>query len=222
LHPLEATAKSYLTSLDDALERANEAERKLVEETAKAKKSTENIAAAVLTKENVNELGDAIKKHTDSAKKWLITFICACLITIRLLIWVTAKSDNLAWPLPMTVELRTLPDNATLTQGIVYLFGKVLLLSFALGICVLTARTYQTHWHNVIVNRQRKIASVSFLELYRAIDTGDSESKKELVKQAAQAIFAHTSTGFLRKTSNEFAPFAPIITEVLKTKTKEV
>jgi len=188
--------------LNQAVNRAYAERQKLEKQTEEASRAGEKVAVSVLSEENIAELDKAIKSHEHSADNWLRIFVGACAIMLIILGWLVATNS--------------LPANASVAQAIVHLFGKVLLVSFGLGLCVFSGRIYQTHAHNVIVNRQRRIASISFLQLYRAIEPGDQAGRQELIKQAAQAIFAQTSTGFLHKSGNEFAPFAPFIAEVVR------
>jgi hypothetical protein len=107
-------------------------------------------------------------------------------------------------------------SHIVIVSTIVHFAAKVLLISFALGLCVITARIYQTHTHNAIVCRQRLLASDLFKELYRSIESGDQAGRVELIKQAAQAVLAHTSTGFLHKGGNEMMPWVDLAKEIAK------
>lgn len=203
LFPLfKATTEFTTEQLNQAVERAYTAQQELQKQTTEASRTGEKVAATVLTQENIEELDKAIESHRISARNWLIIFLIACVTMLAVLIF-------LLYTNPLTT-------NASVNQLIAYMFGKLLLISFGFGLCIFSGRIYQTHAHNLIQNRQRRIASISFLQLYRAIDAGDQLGRQELIKQAAQAIFAQTSTGFLHKSGNEFTPFAPFITEVLR------
>jgi hypothetical protein len=184
-------------------EQLNQAVSRAYAERQRLEKQTEEAAATVLTQENITALDKTITLHENSARNWLKIFIATCVTMLGILVWLIA--------------MESLPPNASVAQAIVHFFGKLLLVSFGLGLCVFSGRIYQTHIHNVIVNRQRRIASISFLQLYRAIEPSDQAGRQELIKQAAQAIFSQASTGFLHKSGNEFAPFAPFISEVIRT-----
>jgi hypothetical protein len=193
---------------DASWKQLNEALAQAYTERAKLERRTEDAAATVLSAENIAELDKAITAHERSARNWLFIFpiMCAIMLSIFISIW-RSQNDSLAAGAGQSVG-----------SAMIYLFGKLLLVSFGLGLCIFSGRIYQTHAHNIIVNRQRRIASISFLQLYRAIDATDQSGKQELIKQAGQAIFAQTSTGFLRKSGNEFTPLAPLISEIIKSK----
>lgn len=175
--------------------------------------------SAVLAKDNVTELSTVITHHETEAAKWFLFYVGILVFTFWIMIWMFANSPLffLGGPRfnPPQWSFFQDPEDPIL-QAIRLGVGKIVLASFIIGICVITGRIYQTHVHNVIVNRQRRMASVAFLQLYKALDPTDAASKNNLVVQACQAIFTHSSTGFLPKGSNEFVTLADVLAEAIK------
>jgi len=191
--------------LRDEIAKASETLSNLKSEVEAASKEKQQVAAAVLTHDNVEEINFSINRHEGAASKWLWTFVALSVASAG----VVGYLNFFEQPLPQA------PSPVEVAA---HFIGKLLLITFFFGLCVLASRIYQTHVHNVIVNRQRKIASVSFLQMLKALESSDKETQTELVKQAAQSIFAHTSTGFLNKSSNELMPLTSVLAEIIKRK----
>ncbi|MBE2283467.1 MAG: hypothetical protein IAE77_08390 [Prosthecobacter sp.] len=214
-------AKQKLEALDPKnvaaqIERLSE---KIEEREKQALEQQKAAESAVLVEDNVAELSTAIAHHESEAAKWFKFYVGILIFTLWIMIWMFANPPLLFWfgPRfnPVTSGLFQDPEDPLL-QMIRLGIGKLVLASFIIGICVITGRIYQTHVHNVIVNRQRRMASVAFLQLYKALDPMDAASRNNVVVQACQAIFTHSSTGFLPKSSNEYTNLAEVLAEAIK------
>ncbi len=183
-------------------------------------------AAFAASKEKVT-LAERIRDHRKGAVQWLIAFAMCCIVTVGYILWIVRDSSSGATMLNLGIAAHlhaatsTSVDlgvtNKLLMASVVgTIASKMLLASFAIGLCVITGRFYQTHIHNEIVCKQRLLASDLFVTLYQSLGANDSEGKTELIRQAAQSILAHTSTGFLHKGGNELAPLIAQLPEIAK------
>ena len=167
------------------------------ETTDQLDRKTKKSAALVLSDVATKELDEAIGLYTGSAKYWLIFLAASAIIAFRLAWWVNIPDDKILWiwgpvfPQPV-LPLETLDVTVNLGR-------KILLLSAAFAVPMLALRVYYTNLHNVVINRQRKISVNAFTKLYALMENSDPATKTELVKQAAQTIFAQGTTGFLSK-----------------------
>ncbi|MBL9116239.1 MAG: hypothetical protein JNJ83_14630 [Verrucomicrobiaceae bacterium] len=174
---------------------------------------------SVLTHQNVTELEKVITNYETSTTIWAWAFAIVSIATLRMLVWIVAENDKFGFCFGPI--FRPLSASSELSEIASYMITKILLASFLFGLCVTTARMYQAHWQNLIINRQRRIAWVSFMSLYKSIDLADAGSKEQLVIQAAQSIFAHNNTGFLPSGTNEFSSLPSALTEFAKLAKKE-
>lgn len=160
----------------------------------KAKKET---AAYVLADIIVDELDSAITAHTKSANRWLVFLFISTLVAFRIAWWVNIPDDKILWAAGAIFPQPERP--LTALDVTVNLGRKILLISAAFAVPLLALRVYYTNLHNLIVNRQRKISVNAFTKFYALMKDSDTPTKTELVKQAAQTIFAQGNTGFLSK-----------------------
>lgn len=213
LEPLREVRSSDVRSEMDAL-------RDLINQSFRERESTKGTteqlketAAYVLTDITVDELDSAIEAHSRSAKRWLVILFVSALVAFRLAWWVNIPEDKIIWcwgpmfPQP-TVPLDTLGVTVNLGR-------KILLLSAAFAVPLLALRVYYTNLHNLVVNRQRKISVNAFSKLYALMKEADIGTKTELVKQAAQTIFAQGPTGFLSKGRNDL-PLSQLVSSLTK------
>jgi hypothetical protein len=207
-------ANNTRAEVENAEQKASNTKIEVENAEQKASGTKQAIQATVLTKGFIDELKEAIFWHRIEGFLWLAAFCISSLVTLRFLVWIAVANNKLGWPFydcgPVYNVLTAPVDiGSAIAMGV----GKLLFASFAFGMCFLTARIYQTHAHNVIVNQQRRIAGISFPQLLEMIDTSDKESRQELVRQAAISVFAHGSSGFLHKGGNEFSALASVVSE---------
>lgn len=176
-------------------------------EIAEEKKEAE---ASIFTAENITFASEVITYHEKQARSWLYIFAGTVAATIALL-WILYFDVGMD---PIMGWLDR-PDLA-IPKLILKAVSKVIFATFAVSVCVVVGRIYQSHVHNVVVNQQRKMAAVSFYHIYKQIAEKDESSRKDLVVHAGEAIFRHVSTGFLNKGNNEVASLIPIATEIVK------
>lgn len=222
LHPLEATVE-LPTGENPIQAKLNERSEQLL---ARMDERYNETLVGKLADENYSHLDEAIVDHSELARRWLYTLGTMVVVTLALLGWIFGKTGDqnlvmsfVSGHIAASATGQPPPDGLTTViaaQAVANLAAKLLIVSFAMGACVICSKNYQAHIHNIVVNRQRKIAWISFLDLYRAVDTQDAVSRQQLVEQAAQAIFSHGSTGFLSKGANEFATLTEIIGEAAK------
>ena len=207
-------------SVSSRMNQLNDLEKRLA--------SSSKDAAAVITanKETVS-LVESIAQHRASSVHWLIAFTVCIAVTLGIMICIL-KTASGGQAVEEHLKLATtylsnqppvdkdLVSRIITTNAITFFVAKVLFVSFAIGLCLITGRIYQTHTHNGIVCRQRLLANQLFVDLYRTLDAADQQGKVELIKQAAQAILAHTSTGFLHKGGNEMTPLTQVLMEAFK------
>src|SRR5262249_7534643 len=166
-------------------------------------------AAYVLTDITVDELDWAIKMHSWGAKCWLLILFLSAFIAFRIAWWVSIPDDKILWGAGAIFP--QLPDHPTSIDVAAHLGRKLFLLAAAFAVPLLALRVYYTHLHNLVINRQRKISIRAFTKFYALMKDADAATKVELVKQAAQTIFAQGATGFLAKGRIEF-PFSQLTT----------
>ena len=179
-------------------------ERKSAEGTTEKLQEVKKEAAAfVLSKENVAEIDNAIAAHARSAKQWRWVLLISAIVAFRIAWWLNVPGDKLFWGWGGPV-FPVIPDHPEYLDVLANLGRKVLLVSAAFAVPFLALRVYQINLHNLIVNRQRKIAVVTFTELYALMENADAATRIELVKMSAQTIFGQGATGFLTKQRYDF------------------
>ncbi|QIF03836.1 hypothetical protein [Roseimicrobium sp. ORNL1] len=202
-------------------EQLNRESKELV---AKLQETYKASLAAKIADDNLRTLRDTIEEHRKQADKWLAWLIRCLLATVLMLLALTfmmGRVDTTEQIIAAQISAAATGQNTpvftdfSIAHAITQIVSKLVLVSFALGCCVICSRNYQAHIHNVIVNKQREVAWESFKDLYNSIEAGDQTAKQQLVMEAAQAIFAHGSTGFLSKGANEFAALASVVGEVV-------
>jgi hypothetical protein len=185
--------------------------------TEQLEKAKQETAAYVLSDITVQELDDAIQAYRKGATSWLWILFISSVIAFRIAWWVNIPDDKILWWWGPIFPQPHIP--LTSLDSLVNLGRKVLLLSAAFTVPILALRVYYTNLHNVVINRQRKISVNAFTKLYALMKESDPPTKVELVKQAAQTIFAQGPTGFLSKPRSNPELF-DLVTSMIRTTSK--
>lgn len=191
--------------------------RAIAESARKAKESAalevKTGEAAIFVAENIQLADNVLRFHQVSAWCWFGGFLLAVTAT-GFVMWhmYTEAGANviLNW-----LEHPEFFASRTALK----ITGKILIATFATGICLVCGRNYQNHIHNIVIANQRKIALTSFYQIYKML-AGEKEIdtqaiRLEFAKTAAEAIMAHTSSGFLSKGGEDHS-LVPALVEMAK------
>jgi FtsZ-binding cell division protein ZapB len=124
----------------------------------------------------------AANEHKKQATCWLITTVCATAVLLgyAILALFSYKSE---WLAP-----------ATQAEAIQLVVGKALVFITIASFVLLSARNFQAHQHNAVVNRHRQ----NSLSTYGAlVEASSAQANRDIVlAKASECIFAPQPTGF--------------------------
>ena len=91
------------------------------------------------------------------------------------------------------------------TIAIQYILSKIIILSALYYGLVWSARNYNAHRHNYVVNRHRQNALTTF-ETFAKAAAQDFDTKNAVLLQTTQAIFSNQPTGYIIKDNESESP----------------
>lgn len=130
--------------------------------------------------------------HSRAATKWLFTTIALGIVTVL-------------WGLFSFKLLHTPVSNPPKTIEIVQTFAsKLIVLSALYYILVWSAKNFNAHRHNFVVNKHRQNALSTFETFVAA--ASDVDTKNAVLLQATQSIFSAQPSGYILKDSDNESP----------------
>jgi hypothetical protein len=160
------------------------------------KEAAERAAVFVLSQQELGGIELIISDHKKSAQHWLIFLSLIGVFAGLLLFWLMIPDQQfLFWFGPVAHHY----ENSEGWHHTASVIQRAVIISFFAAILFAAFRVYQNHVNAIVVNRQRRLALVTFGKLYEALGSADAAARTEIVKQAAQTIFGQNSTGFLGK-----------------------
>jgi hypothetical protein len=130
--------------------------------------------------------------HSKTAINWLIA---TAIIGILTIVWGVFSFKFHAIPVsnpPQTIEL------------VESFASKIIVLSVLYYTLVWSAKNYNAHRHNFVVNKHRQNALSTFETFVKAAN--DSDTKNAVLIQATQSIFGAQQSGYIQKDSEQESP----------------
>lgn len=179
---LEREARAFIQNMED---RANALQQELENRRKEADGIIETVRR-VAEEQGVSQQAIYFKneadKHEHESKKWLTATIG---LTIGLALY--AVATLFLHKIPLLAPINTYET----TQLAV---SKVLIFLAIFFFLVLSSRNYLAHRHNLVVNRHRQNALVTYQAIVKA--AGEDASRDVVLAKAADCIFAAQPTAF--------------------------
>ncbi len=197
---LEAEARSTIQSIQDQGTKVAEGLIKAKAEAEKILVDIREAAAEHGVSQQAVYFQNAVKMHEDQAKKWL-----------KATIWLAVVMTAYAIASLFIHKIPFLkPD--TISVSIQLAISKALIFAVISYMLYLCARNFLANQHNVIVNKHRQDALLTYTAIMDAAN--DIEQKEVVLSQAASCIFSPQSTGYSRAEGSG-APSAKSVVELL-------
>ena len=159
-----------------------------------------------------DECEKAMESHRRFAWGTLAAFVIAVALTFRLVFWQSTSDGQLFfWIGP---EAMKLPDSTDAWHFTAYALGKLILASFAVGLCVITCRVYLAHQHNIVSLRHQKLAAAALRDFFDTLPPEEKEARMNVVVQCVTAITAKEQSGFLKEDVKDYTAYTSALSKL--------
>ncbi len=180
---LSAFKDQLFKTTNEQLEDFYKLEAKGAEERLKSiEEPLRRISSKTVTDLNAREFEDEAISHNRQSYWWLVASACVLVLLILLGFWFNRQVEF------TNTEQVGAAIEATAFRVLIFSLG-----TFALIFCT---RTYASHRHNFVINRQRSNALKTF-EMF-ANGSSDAQVKDAILLQAAQCVFSPQTSGYIR------------------------
>ena len=179
---LERDARAQVQSIND---RADELQKQLEQRATQAEqvlKTIRKVAEEQGVSQQAIYFKNEAEEHKKGSKRWLITTIC-----LTVVLGIYAVSVLLLYKSPFLVPTNTY-------EAVQVGISKVLIFATISFFLALAVKNFLAHRHNMVVNKHRQNALVTYQVLVKA--AGDEANRDIVLTKAAECIFSPQVTGF--------------------------
>lgn len=203
LGALETEAREKINGIEKLAVTVEDEIKKTTEEAKSALNEARKVAAEQGVSQKAQYFKDESDEHNEKAKSWLRYTIKVSILLV-IFAGVSAFLHKIPWLEPQNTY-----------ETVQLAISKILMFGVIAYMLLLSARTYSAHQHNVVVNKHRQNALLTYKALVEA-SSEESGSRDIVLGHAAACIFAPQDTGFSKMDSDKGNITANIIDAVPK------
>lgn len=188
---LEKKAQETVSSIENFKNEQIEKQKQITSEMESVLQKVRQAAAEVGVAQHATHFKDEAVEHNEKSKKWLYSTIAMAIFTI-------------VWGF-LAIFVIKAPDNASNSQILQFTIGKLIVLSSLYYALVWSAKNYNAHRHNYVINKHRQNCLNTFETFVKATGN-DAETKNAVLLQATQSIFSSQPSGYVHKDSETESP----------------
>ncbi len=188
---LEKKAQETVNSIESLKNEYLSKQGQITSEMESVLQKVRQAAAEVGVAQHATHFKDEAIDHNEKSKNWL----CATVVITAL---------TIVWGF-LAIFVIKVPDNASSAQVLQFTIGKLIVLSALYYTLVWSAKNYNAHRHNYVINKHRQNCLNTFETFVKAAGN-DAETKNAVLLQATQSIFSSQSSGYVHKDSESESP----------------
>jgi len=188
---LEKKAQEIVNSIENFKNEQLEKQKQITSEMESVLQKVRQAAAEVGVAQHATHFKDEAVEHNEKSKKWLYSTIAMAIFTI-------------VWGF-LAIFIIKASDNASNAQILQFTIGKLIVLSSLYYALVWSAKNYNAHRHNYVINKHRQNCLNTFETFVKATGN-DAETKNAVLLQATQSIFSSQPSGYVHKDSEAESP----------------
>jgi len=188
---LEKKAQEIVNSIESFKSEQFEKQRQITSEMEAVLQKVRQAALEVGVAQHATHFREEAQDHEIKSKKWLYATVGMALLTI---IWGIAA-----------IFFIKAPSDASSVQLLQFTIGKLIVLSALYYALIWSAKNYNAHRHNYVINKHRQNCLNTFETFVKATGN-DTETKNAVLLQATQSIFSSQPSGYVHKDSETESP----------------
>ena len=188
---IEKKAHEIVSSMETLKNEQIEGQRKISLEMESILQKVRQAAAEVGVAQHATHFREEAIAHNEKSKKWLYTTVIMTLLTI-------------GWGFLSIFFIKPNGD-ATNAQVIQFTIGKLIILSALYYALVWSAKNYNAHQHNYVINKHRQNCLNTFETFVKAAGN-DIDTKNAVLLQTTQSIFSVQASGHVHGDSETESP----------------
>ncbi len=188
---LEKTAHAIVNSMETLKNEQIEGQKKISIEMESILQKVRQAAAEVGVAQHATHFKEEAKEHNTKSKKWLAATIIMALLTV-------------SWGFLSIFFIKPNGDT-TNAQVIQFTIGKLIILSALYYALVWSAKNYNAHQHNYVINKHRQNCLNTFETFVKATGN-DIDTKNAVLLQTTQSIFSVQASGHVHGESDGESP----------------
>ncbi|MCL5062465.1 MAG: hypothetical protein M0Z70_02600 [Nitrospiraceae bacterium] len=188
---IENKAHEIVSSMETLKNEQIEGQKKISIEMESILQKVRQAAAEVGVAQHATHFKEEAKEHNKKSKKWLYATVIMALLTV-------------GWGFLSIFFIKPNGD-ATNAQVIQFTIGKLIILSALYYALVWSAKNYNAHQHNYVINKHRQNCLNTFETFVKATGN-DIDTKNAVLLQTTQSIFSVQASGHVHGESDGEAP----------------